>query len=103
MISAIAIQRTSGGDLSRALRTLSEQLSERERLTREVRGATAQARLTGALVACLPVVAGVGLEVARPGLLVGLLSGPALALVTTSLIMQAVGILLIRRIARVDV
>ena len=103
MINAITIQRTSGGDLSSALRSLSEQLSERERLTREVRGATAQARMTGALVASLPVVAGVGLEVARPGLLAGLLSGPALALVTTSVLMQGAGILLIRRIARVDI
>ena len=103
MSGAIASQRSAGGDLSAALRNVSEQLSERERLTREVRGATAQARLTGALVACLPLVAGVGVEVARPGLLAGVLGGPTLVLVTTSLLMQGVGILLIRRIARVDV
>jgi Flp pilus assembly protein TadB len=59
--------------------------------------------MTGSLVASLPLVVGVALEVARPGLVVGLLGGPALALAAVSLALQGVGILLIRRIARVAV
>jgi len=102
MVSAISIQRISGGDLSRSLRDLSLRLSERERLARELRGATAQARMTGALVASLPLVVGVALEVARPGMVIGLLVGPAIALVVLSLALQGLGVLLIRRIARVD-
>jgi tight adherence protein B len=102
LVGAIMVQRLSGGDLSGALHDLSERLDEREQLAREVRGATAQARMTGGLVACLPLAAGLGLEVAQPGLLARILAGPGLGLVALSLLIQGLGMLLIRRLARVD-
>ena len=102
LVGVVAMQRRAGGDLSHALRTLSIRLGERRRLGREVRVATGQARMTGALVAALPAVAGIGIEVMRPGTLAGLLAGPALALAVLCGLIQAAGLVAIARIARVD-
>lgn len=69
MITAIAIQRTVGGNLAGALATLATHLEERDRLAQEVRSATAQARMSAWLVAALPAVGGLAVELAEPGTL----------------------------------
>lgn len=54
-VTAILIQRTVGGNLSEILGTVTETIRERARLQREVRVLTSRQRLTGNLVALLPV------------------------------------------------
>ena len=103
MVTAILVQRRTGGNLARALSALSERLEERAQLTRELRGATAQARMTAWMVAALPVGGGVMTELAAPGTLARSLGqgpGPALLIVAGSL--YAVGVVAIRRIGRVE-
>jgi tight adherence protein B len=53
---ALRIARHAGGELARVLDELSDTLRERERLAREARAATAQARASAFVVAALPVV-----------------------------------------------
>ncbi|WP_217913065.1 type II secretion system F family protein [Miltoncostaea marina] len=103
MVTAILVQRRTGGNLARALGALAERLEERGRLARELRGATAQARMTAWMVAALPLGGGVLTEVVAPGTLARTLGagvGPALLLVATSL--YGAGVLAIRRIGRVE-
>jgi tight adherence protein B len=103
MVTAILVQRCTGGDLARALAGLSERLEERGQLARELRGATAQARMTAWMVAALPLGAGVMAEIAAPGTLAGALAhgvGPLLLL--TSGALYGAGVLWIRSIGRVE-
>lgn len=103
LVTAILVQRRTGGNLARALAVLADRLEERSRMERELRGATAQARMTAWLVAALPLGAGVMAEVAAPGTLArtfGQPPGPALLAVSTAL--YAVGVVWVRRIGRVE-
>jgi tight adherence protein B len=103
MVTAILVQRRTGGNLARALADLSGRMEERAQLERELRGSTAQARMTAWLVAALPVAGGAMAELAAPGTLVGILgSGPGPALLVASTTLYAVGLLWIRRIGRVE-
>lgn len=103
MVTAILVQRRTGGNLARALSALSGRLEERAQLARELQGATAQARMTAWLVAGLPLGGGVMTELAAPGTLARSLGqgpGPALLVVASGL--YAVGVVAIRRIGRVE-
>jgi tight adherence protein B len=103
MVAAIVVQRRTGGNLARALAELAQRLEERGALARELRGATAQARLTAWLVAALPAVGGIVVEVAAPGTLGRTLgSGVGLALILVAAGLQVAGVLAVRRIARVE-
>lgn len=103
MVTAILVQRRTGGDLARALADLSGRMEERAQLERELRGSTAQARMTAWLVAALPVAGAAMAELAAPGTLVRILgSGPGPALLVVSTTLYGVGLLWIRRIGRVE-
>ena len=101
MMDTIAVQRKSGGDLGGSLARIARGLGEREKLSRELQTATAQARMTGGLVAALPLAAGVALELARPGSIASLLAGPGMVLLAGSLALQVAGLVVIRRVSRV--
>jgi tight adherence protein B len=103
MVTAILVQRRTGGNLARALAALSGRLEERAQLTRELQGATAQARMTAWLVAALPVGGGVMTELAAPGTLARSLGqGPGPALLVVAGALYALGVVAIRRIGRVE-
>jgi tight adherence protein B len=103
MVTAILVQRRTGGNLARALAALAVRLEERAQLARELRGATAQARMTAWLVAALPLGAGVMAEVAAPGTLARVLGeGPGLPLLAVSASLYGAGVLWIRRIGRLE-
>lgn len=102
LVTAILVQRRTGGDLARALRAMAVRLEERGRLAREIRGATAQARATAWMVAGLPLLGAALAESASPGMLARTLGqGPGVAILAASVALQVVGIMLIRRIAAV--
>jgi tight adherence protein B len=104
MVTAILVQRRSGGNMARALAGLADRLDDRARLSRELRGATAQARMTAWMVAALPVVGGAMAELAAPGTLARTLGGgfgPILLAAAASL--YTVGAVWIGRIGRVVV
>jgi len=102
LVAAILLQRDAGGDLAGLLRTLAGRLEEARRAEADARSATAQARFTAFLVAALPAGAAVLAELGSPGWLASLARAPlTLALLLTSLALQAVAVLAIRRIARV--
>lgn len=103
MVTAILVQRRTGGNLARALAGLSVRLGERAQLARELHGATAQARMTAWLVAALPVGGGAMAEIAAPGTLARSLGqGPGPAMLAVSAMLYGIGVLWIRRIGRVE-
>ncbi len=103
MTTAILVQRRTGGNLALALGRLSERLEERAQLARELRGATAQARMTAWLVAALPLAGGALTEMVAPGTLARDLGhGVGPYLLGTALALYGAGVVLIRRIGRVE-
>ncbi len=103
MVTAILVQRRTGGNMARALAGLADRLDDRARLARELRGTTAQARMTAWMVAALPVAGGAMVELSAPGTLGRTLGGGAgPILLGAAACLYAVGALCIRRIGRVE-
>jgi tight adherence protein B len=102
IVAACLLQRRSGGDLARLLRDTARGLEDHERLLRDARAATAQARFTGAVVVALPVAGAALSELASPGYLRSLAGSFLTAwLGGLAIAMQAVAAVLIRRLGRV--
>jgi tight adherence protein B len=99
LIAAILLQRDAGGDLPALLRELAAALEAADRLERDARTATAQARFTAWLVVGLPVAAAALAELAAPGFLAALVAAPIPAALTLcALLLQATGLIAIHRI-----
>lgn len=101
MVAAMLLTRDAGGDLAALLRDLASSLEAAERLERDARTATAQARFTAWLVGALPLGGAALAELAQPGTLTGLLGHPvSLWLVAAAAVLQVAALLVIRRLAR---
>jgi tight adherence protein B len=101
IVAGILLQRDAGGDLAGLLRDQAASLEAAERIEREARTATAQARFTARLVLLLPLGAAVLAELASPGLIGGLLRHPvSVWLVAMAMVVQLVAIVAVARLAR---
>ncbi len=69
VVTAVLIQQQVGGDLARILDTISETIQDRIRMRREVHTLTAQGRISGWVLAALPVGMCILLNVLSPGYL----------------------------------
>jgi tight adherence protein B len=104
MVTAILIQKETGGNLAEVLDRCSHIIRERFQLKREIRSKTAQGRLTGMVLALMPIGLGFLLYLVKPDTM-SLLWTRALGLkmLYTGLGLMAVGGLIIRKIVRVKV
>jgi len=59
VVTAVSIQREIGGSLAEILETIADVINERLRTRREIRVLTTQGRLSGAILAFLPVIIGI--------------------------------------------
>lgn len=64
--TAIMIQKESGGNLAEVLEKTSYVIRERFRLKRQIMVHTAQGRMTGWILTCLPLVLGIGIYLVDP-------------------------------------
>jgi tight adherence protein B len=67
--TAIMIQKESGGNLAEVLDKTAHVIRERFRLKREIRTHTAQGRITGIVLTCLPVALGLALYIVDPDMM----------------------------------
>jgi tight adherence protein B len=101
IVAGVLLQRDAGGDLGGLLRDQAAALEAADRIERDARVATAQARFTARLVLLLPAGAAAVAELASPGVVAGLLDHPlSVWLVGIALILQATAILAVARLAR---
>lgn len=104
VVTAINVQYEMGGNLAQTLEIISETVRDRIRILREIRVMTAQQRLTGYILAALPLALGVMLFLLRPEYMSRLFEpGWVLLLPVAAVIMQVVGFLVIRRIVDIEV
>jgi tight adherence protein B len=103
-VTAVMLQRETGGNLAEILDNLSYVIRERFKIQRQVRVHTAQGRLTmGLLMAMPPVVVAVML-VMSPDFVKPLFNDPiGHALLVGSVTLQTVGYFVIRKIIRIQV
>jgi tight adherence protein B len=101
IVAGILLQRDAGGDLAGLLREQTAALEAADRIEREARTATAQARFTARLVLVLPLGAAVLAELASPGLIGGLVTHPlSVWLVAMAAALQVTAIVAVSRLAR---
>jgi tight adherence protein B len=104
VITAILIQKESGGNLAEVFDKTAYVIRERFRLKRQVRVHTAQGRLTGWILSFLPIVLGIGLYLLNPDSMSLLWSRPiGVKLLYLSGCMTIVGAFIIRKIVDMDV
>jgi tight adherence protein B len=104
IVTAIIIQRSSGGNLAEVLDKAAYLVRERFRLRRQVRTHTAQGRLTGWILTFLPVVLGLGLYFVNPKNMSLLWHRElGLRLLYSAGVMTVIGALVIRKIVNMEV
>jgi tight adherence protein B len=101
-VTAVLIQRESGGNLAEVLDNLSGVIRERFRVKRQMRVASAHGRITGWVLVCLPPVLGIALMTANPEhrkLMFGETLG--IQMMVGAAVLQGIGTLIIRKIINI--
>jgi tight adherence protein B len=104
VVTAILIQKETGGNLAEVLDKCGQVIRERFRLKKEIRIRTAQGRLTGIILSLLPLVLGFIMFLVNPKHISLLWSRPmGLKMIYAASGMTIVGSLIIRKIIRIRV
>jgi tight adherence protein B len=104
VVTAILIQKESGGNLAEVLEKVAHIIRDRYRIKRQIRVHTAQGRLTGWILAVLPVVLGFGLYLVNPAHMSILWQREiGMKMIYTSVVMTCIGALIIRKIIQIRV
>jgi len=102
LVTAILVQKETGGNLAQILDKASHVIRERVRVAGQMRIRTAQGRLTGWILCALPFVIFIGLNFLNPGYGKSLFHDPlGQKLVTYAAIMMVMGMLVIRKIVNI--
>ena len=101
-VTAVLIQRESGGNLAEVLDNLATVIRDRFRVKRQMRVASAHGRITGMVLICLPPVLGIALMTVNKEHR-ELMFGEALGIqmMVGAAILQGIGTLIIRKIINV--
>ncbi|MCI6245443.1 MAG: type II secretion system F family protein [Eubacterium sp.] len=99
---AISVQRTTGGNLSEILETISDTIKERAQLKKEVKSATATGRMSGMVVGLMPVAIVIMLNVASPGYMDPLFetNGGKIAILV-GIMLEIIGLIVIKKITTI--
>jgi tight adherence protein B len=103
-VTAVMLQRETGGNLAEILDNLSYVIRERFKIQRQVRVYTAQGRLTMALLMGMPPIIIVVMLVLNPTFIRPLFSDPiGHTLLVAGITLQTIGYFVIRKIIRIQV
>jgi tight adherence protein B len=103
-VTAVLIQRDTGGNLAEILDNLAHVVRERFKILRQVRVHTAHGRFTGWVLMALPAALGMALQVINPAhmeLLFKERMGQQLLMV--AIVMQVIGYIWIRKVIKIEV
>ena len=104
VVMAIRIQREVGGNLAEVLTTVAGTIRERERLRRQVRGLSAEGRLSAWILGALPPVFGTYLVLVRPNYIKPLFTDPlGIIMLVVLLATMTAGVVWLSRIVKVEV
>ena len=104
MVTAIGIQQQVGGNLAEILDTIAFTIRERVRIKGEINTLTAQGRISGYLVAFLPIGLGAALNAINPAFMAPLFTETiGRILIGVGAVMMTIGFLVIRKITDIKV
>src|SRR6202171_2846075 len=104
MVTAIGVQQQVGGNLAEILDTIAFTIRERVRIKGEINTLTAQGRVSGYLVAFLPIGLGVALNAINPAFMAPLFTETiGRILIGVGAVMMTIGFLAIRKITDIKV
>jgi tight adherence protein B len=102
-VTAVLIQRETGGNLSQVLDNLATVIRERFKVKRQVRVMSAHGRITGWALGLLPPVLALIIFIIAPAQMSLLFKDPlGIQMLIGAVILQTIGILIIRRIVDVE-
>jgi tight adherence protein B len=102
-VTALLIQRTTGGDLSEVLGNISGMIRGRIRLQQQVRSKTAEGRFTGYILVAFPAVMFGIVYTQNPEYCQKLMTGNGLYLLGTAFGLQMMGLFCIKKITTIKV
>lgn len=104
VVTAVLIQREIGGNLAQVLDSISDTIIERIRMKREIQSLTAQGRLSAVVLLLLPFFVGAFMYIFNHDQFILLLEEPSgqIAL-AVSLVLEVIGIFIIKKIIDIDV
>lgn len=103
-VSAVLMQRESGGNLGEILTKLAYVIRERFRLKGQVRAASAHGRITATILTILPIVTVLALSFVAPGYLPAMAHDPqGRYMIVGAILGQIVGYLVMRKIINIKV
>jgi len=103
-VTAVMLQRETGGNLAEILDNLSYMIRERFKIMRQVKVHTAQGRLTMLLLMLLPPLIVTVMLMVNPGFIMPLFTDPAgHSLIVLGIILQTLGYFVIKRVIRIQV
>jgi len=104
VVTAVLVQRTSGGNLAEILENVSATMRERVRIRGEITTLTAQQKMTGIVIGLMPVGVGLLFLLVSPEYIQPLFTETiGKVMLTIALILETVGIMVIRRILAIEV
>lgn len=104
VVTATNISRQLGGNMAEMFETLSTTIRERFRLEGKIDALTSQGKLQGWVVGSMPLILGMVLNYMRPDLMQPMLDHIfGYVLVGAIVVMEVLGMLIIRRIVNIDI
>jgi tight adherence protein B len=102
-VTAVLIQRESGGNLSEVLDNIATVIRDRFRVKRQIRVISAHARMTGFVLVCVPPGLAAILFVINPDHWKTLIGSPlGIKLIIAAVVLQITGTLIIRKMIRIE-
>jgi tight adherence protein B len=103
VVMATRIQREVGGNLAEVLRNTVDTMRERAQTRRQVRALSAEGRLSGYILVCLPIVVGGWLAFSKPQYMSPLFTTPfGLMMIAGGVVLMVVGSFWIRALIKVE-
>jgi len=103
-VTAVMLQRETGGNLAEILDNLSYVIRERFKIQRQVKVYTAQGRLTMLLLMGLPPMIVVTMQIMNPNFIKPLFDDPlGHSLIVVGITLQTIGYFVIRRVIQIQV
>jgi tight adherence protein B len=102
-VTAVLTQRDAGGNLSEVLDNLASIIRDRFKLKRQVRVISAHGRITGWVLSILPTALALFIALTNPEKYRSFYTDPVgMQMIGFALVMQIIGVMIIRKIVRIE-
>ncbi len=103
VVSAVLIQKTTGGNLSEILSTISETIRDRIKIKGEISSITAQGRMSGMIIGALPICIAAILMVINPDYMSTFFTtSVGNIMLIVSVVMEIIGFFAIRKVVTIE-